>query len=95
MRAKITDLGPNRCKLTEHDDDKYHVTTYWAPNEGGYVRDVSLQPGTLGRQVCYGLTYLGDTLTWVPGHERLVDLIRRERRREKRQERGDFNMVTR
>lgn len=35
--------------------------TYWAPWDGGYIRDTTHQSGTLGRQISYNS---GHTLYW-------------------------------
>lgn len=35
--------------------------TYWAPLEGGYIRNTTYAPGTLGRQISYKS---GETLFW-------------------------------
>ena len=38
---------------------------FWAPSDGGYVREISVdQPGLLGDQVCTGLSSRGPTLSW-------------------------------
>lgn len=50
--------------------------TFWVPSHGGYVRDVTDQPGTLGPQVCECLDSMGRTLTATP--ETLPRVIRRE-----------------
>jgi len=55
--------------------------TYWAPLGGGYVRDVTDAPGTLGPQVCDRLLSMGNTLSWDPSSGPLSLLIRREHRR--------------
>lgn len=47
---------------------------------GGYVRDAK------GQQICRSLAYSGSTLSW-DGKQPLVDLIRREYRAMRRQER--------
>lgn len=85
MRTVIKSLGHNGCSITA-DCEFMHVdgpvtkrvtAEYWAPASGGYVYDVTKHPGTLGRQVCDGLSGMGNTLWWsstVP----LVDLIRSE-----------------
>jgi hypothetical protein len=56
---------------------------FWAPPNGGYIRDVTHDVGTLGPQVCVGLSGMGHALTWRPGQS-LAKIIRRERRRELR-----------
>lgn len=84
MRTIIKSLGHNRCSVTADDKFDGRVTTeYWAPSSGGYVYDVTKQPGTLGRQVCDGLSNMGNTLRWS-GTVPLVDLIRSEHRSEHR-----------
>jgi len=68
---------PNRCVLRLSNGVEQH---YWAPTQGGYVRNVTKQPGTLGPQVCEGLAGSGSTLAWS-GNYPLAELIRREARR--------------
>lgn len=77
MRTKITKLEMNRVEVRDRNGD---TRTYWAPGTGGYVRDVTHQPGTLGRQVCDGLATMGTTLSWNPANGPLVNLIRAEHR---------------
>jgi hypothetical protein len=37
---------------------------FWAPDGGGYVRIISVEnPGTLGRQICYGGDFSGSTIS--------------------------------
>ena len=74
--------GDNRVTLTLIVDNKPKEINYWAPTNGGYVRDVSdpNRPGTLGHQVCEELTYSGSTLYWDGKHP-LVDMVRRLARR--------------
>ena len=51
---------------------------FWAPPSGGYVREVTAQrPGTLGQQVCSGLSHRGSTMQ-VSTPDNLLALIRRE-----------------
>ena len=90
MRTRIQTVfdAPNLCEVViPEGDGKVVHTTYWAPSGGGYVRDVTTQPGTLGRQVCEGLSYMGNTLLWAPSHGPLVKLIRREYHAERQCER--------
>jgi len=47
------------------------VRRFYAPANGGYVRDQS------GRQVCQGLSHRGNTLVLTGGNS-LISLIRRE-----------------
>jgi len=70
-------------RLIVHADNEvtFRGRTYWAPSKGGYVRDTTRHPGTLGPQVCYGLRRLGDTLYWDPKYGTLADMIRREYKR--------------
>jgi hypothetical protein len=50
---------------------------FWVPSSGGYVREEhGANHGTLGRQVCDGLSYSGPTLS--SSREGLLPLIRRE-----------------
>lgn len=51
---------------------------FWAPQSGGYVREVSDgKPGTLGQQVCDGLAHRGNTLH-VSDPSQLIALIRQQ-----------------
>lgn len=91
--TRISGTG-NTATLAYTDDDGNRVTVeFWAPTHGGYVRDVTYKPGTLGNQVCDGLEGGGHALTWN-GRGNLASLIRREwkakQAREKR-ERADDN----
>lgn len=62
---------------------------FWAPPSGGYVREVSTaKPGTLGQQVCGGLSHRGSTLS-VRDPADLIHLIRREWQAAKRAARRD------
>ncbi len=36
---------------------------FWCPDNGGYIRDVTNKPGTLGSQVCDGGGYTGSCLS--------------------------------
>jgi hypothetical protein len=81
-RVRFASLDDNRCSITWRDGT---VTTYWAPDFGGYVRDISRHPGTLGQQVGDGLAHSGNMLMWR-GPRPLVDLIRREYRALRREE---------
>lgn len=91
MRAVFQSLDHNHCTLTRDEVIHYadevqterETIEYWAPSEGGYVRDVTVNPGTSGRQVCDGLSYQGNTLQWS-GKVPLVNLIRAEHRAAKR-----------
>lgn len=78
-RAKFEALSNNRVLLTVGDQ----VDEYWCPMNGGYVRRVDdNHPGTLGWQVCLGLTGSGSTLHISdPDKRPLIDLIRKEWRR--------------
>jgi hypothetical protein len=66
---------------------------FWAPPSGGYVREVTAQrPGTLGQQVCGGLSHRGNTLS-VNSPDQLMALIRREwqaARRDEARERARY-----
>lgn len=93
MRTVFKSLAPNRCTIA-HDAEylfsdgpvvERDTDEYWAPSEGGYVRYVTFaKPGTLGRQVCEGLGYQGNTLRWNPSNGPLVNLIRAEYNKQKR-----------
>jgi hypothetical protein len=62
---------------------------FWAPPSGGYVREVTnSRPGTLGQQVCAGLTDRGSTLH-VSAPEKLLPLIRSEWQRARRIAKSD------
>ncbi len=51
---------------------------FWVPGSGGYVREVcGANHGTLGQQVCAGLSHRGYTLG-VGSADRLLPLIRKE-----------------
>jgi len=79
----------NRCTLTYSPDadrlwgheDGPAERTYWAPDGGGYVRDTTHQPGTLGSQVCNEMASMGHTLHWGNIYWPLADLIRHEVRK--------------
>jgi hypothetical protein len=77
MRTRIIEDGKNR--VTVQTDGEFHQ--YWAPSGGGYIREISSdRPGTLGQQVCRRLHSTGDCLEYVPGYASVGDIIRRERR---------------
>lgn len=76
-RYQVRSLAHNRCELHIASG---RTRTYWAPFDGGYVCDVSEQPGQLGRQVCRGLSGTGSTLDW-DARRPLAELIRHEARR--------------
>jgi hypothetical protein len=88
-RAMITsDSGfPNRCTLRyETDLGDVVERDFFAPLEGGYVRENWSQP----RQVCERLSSGGATLVWNPKRDAtLADLIRRERAAAMRRERSE------
>ena len=77
MRTKITAVSPHEVKVAFWNGED---VTYWAPSQGGYVRDITVHPGLLGKQVCDGLAYMGTTLMWNPDGGPLVELIRQEYR---------------
>ena len=92
MRTRIQSIDENRVILTcdvERLDPSMGGTIsieYWSPSGGGYVYEIDEQhPGTLGRQVCEFLGSLGSTLHWS-GRQPLVDMIRREWKRARRDE---------
>lgn len=79
-RYQVIDHGTNRCILSFEVDGKRVEREYWCPDGGGYVRQISEgRPGTLGRQICDGLSGSGSTLSW-PATRPLAILIRRELR---------------
>jgi hypothetical protein len=96
MRATIKSIDHNRCELTQDVNvlvgDQFKVMRgvyeYWAPSQGGYVYNVTLNPGTSGVQMCDGLSTMGNTLRWS-GKVPLVNLIRAEYRAAQRQSRKD------
>jgi len=79
-RYRLVAVDRNVVDLTVRVCGQEATRRFWAPWDGGYVRDTTHQPGTLGPQVCTGLDRLGPTLDW-DGRGPLVDLIRREMRR--------------
>lgn len=86
MKARIGS-DPNECTLSYDDPLTGDRVTreFWAPHGGGYIRDVTHQPGTLGEQVCARLARRGSTLRWHPEQGlTLADTIRREYRRMRR-----------
>ena len=66
--------SPGRCVIGSR--------SYWAPDRGGYVYDVTHRPGTSGQQVM-DADGDGSTLYWSPSqrHPTLASLMRSERRR--------------
>jgi hypothetical protein len=84
-RVRISPSASNRATIRWTCG---HETHYWCPDIGGYVRDVTHQPGTLGSQVCQRLEGMGDTLTW-PMRRPLVELIRYEYQAAYRAERAE------
>lgn len=41
--------------------------TFWMPDNGGYVRlESDGKPGTLGKQICYGGGFRGNTVSSSP-----------------------------
>ncbi len=80
------DDASNRATMTYQDDMGRVVTReFFAPAEGGYVRENWNNP----RQVCAMLAGGGATLVWNPKRDpELVDLIRRERAQAMRAERA-------
>jgi hypothetical protein len=68
------------CLRWEDDFGHDTVREFWAPSNGGYVREIDNQhPGTLGVQVCDRLAHSGYTLSARP--DTLERVIRREYRR--------------
>jgi hypothetical protein len=90
MTTKTTfeELATNRCVVSYTDPcDGCRITReFFAPSEGGYVRE---NDGQQYPQVCEELASMGNTLKWRPGHP-LMDLIRREYRRMRAGERRDM-----
>lgn len=65
------------------DDGTLATRKYWIPATGGYVRDVTHHPGTLGPQTCEKLHDAGSTLLATP--ENFARVIRRELARRRRE----------
>lgn len=85
-RATITTGEfPNRCTMRTQDEYGNTIERdFFAPRNGGYVREDWINP----RQVCERLSGGGATLTWNPAHDvTLSALIRRERKRDMAAER--------
>lgn len=76
MEIKVigNQVNDNRCQI----EAEGMTLNYWAPSDGGYVREVSSgKPGTLGQQVGRDLSHSGAMLEWNPAsHGTLADLIR-------------------
>lgn len=73
--------------LTDYNEfeDREYERRFWVPPNGGYVREVTAErPGTLGAQVCKGLSNRGVTL-WAE-RDNLLSVIRNEYRSLKRKE---------
>lgn len=87
MRTTITsDAGyPNRCTIRYEDEAGQLVERdFFAPAEGGYVREDWRNP----RQVCERLQGGGATLVWSPERDgTLASLVRREWRARRAAER--------
>ena len=49
-------------RLFDPSTQEMSVRTYWVSDAGGYVRDVTDAPGTLGRQVSWSLAATGDMM---------------------------------
>ena len=79
-RAQICQDGPD-VVLTYADPmtGDTIVRRFWAPANGGWVRDQS------GQQICQGLHYRGNTLFLTSG-DSLISLIRREWQKARRAE---------
>jgi hypothetical protein len=63
-------------RLFSPDLDTPTARIFWVPAEGGYIHDVTEQPGTSGPQVCEGLGRAGNTLMATPAT--LGRVVRRE-----------------
>ena len=74
-----------RAALGEYDTRSLR-RVYWVPTDGGYVYDVTRQPGTSGQQVCDALQGMGHTL--MSSRAGLAHTVRRELRRALREEAG-------
>ena len=86
-RRSLIELGYNKVQMKIPAEDGDIIRVFWADSayddkkegyiyKGGYVYDITHNPGTSGRQVCIGLSGNGDTLWWS-GKEPLINLIRR------------------
>ena len=91
MRTRFEAVDTNRVILTcdaERMDQGMDGTIsieYWSPSGGGYVYEgIGVAP-RLRPPVCLGLDMEGHTLYWS-GQTPLVDLIRREWKRARREE---------
>lgn len=74
---------PNHATVTYTDtfEEREVRLECYAPSAGGYVRAADHS------QVCEGLASMGNTLTWHPSQGPLVELLRREYKRMRRNER--------
>lgn len=90
-RTRITadDGYPNRCSMRTEEDGSVRVLDYYAPADGGYVREHWLGC----RQVCEWLGTTGRALTWKPDSRRyptLAHLIRAEHKKRQAAERREM-----
>lgn len=85
-RYQVTALPCGTAELWYTDDDTgvMRRRVFWCQVDGGYVYDTSSGEGRLGRQVCTGLAFTGETLR-CERRDDLATLIRREMRRALRQ----------
>jgi len=80
---KIIELAYNIATVIYYDhifDD--HKTVMYGGASGG-IYDITEFPGTLGQQICKGLHYVGNTLSW-DDETPIVEILRKELRRRKR-----------
>lgn len=77
-RYTYKDLGVNRCSITDNEQEIEYLkeVIYWAPSEGGYVHNVTFNPGVTGKQITWSGNNPSYTVYW-DGKGRLIDLIKR------------------
>jgi len=74
LKMRITVIGDET--MSEVYIDRVLFNVYWRPSGGGYVREVTRQPGTLGQQVTVGLDHTGSM--WRAGADtHLTKALRR------------------
>lgn len=68
-RRLINKISDNEIQVRNLDGE---WNTYWAPSEGGYIRNTTHHSGTLGHQISYKC---GNTLYWN-GKSDLLETIK-------------------
>jgi len=68
-RRLVKKIADNKVQVRFLDGD---WQTYWAPSDGGYIRNTTHNSGTLGRQITYKS---GSTLYWN-GKSDLAEIIK-------------------